>query len=739
MTDGKLIIVSNRLPVSVQIEEGTPNLVPSAGGLATGLRSFYMQKKAVWVGWPGAVPERHRARVAQELRAEHHAHPVFIPSQLVERFYEGYANRTLWPLLHSFPMYTHYAAADWAAYQEANALFADRVAKIAEPGDSIWVHDYQLMLVPELLRRRLPDARIGFFLHVPFPPYDILRLLPQQRIILESLLAADLVGFHTYGYMDAFLASVRRVLGHENNLGMITLGLRAVQAEVFPMGIDFQAFASASRDPAVEQELASIDERLAGRKLIFSVSRLDYTKGIPQHLAAIDCLLETHPEWSERLVFLLCVVPSREKVDRYARLKREIDESVGRVNSKHGTLQWSPIWYLYRHLTFPELIALYAAADVALVLPLRDGMNLVAKEYLAAQENGRGVLVLSETAGAAKELQQAVIVNPNDREEVAAAVRGALDMPEAERRARNETMRAWLRAHDVTCWAESFLARLDATSDLTAQLAARDLHGTEEETLLADFRNSRHRLLLLDYDGTLVPFVDRPDNAVPNAELLDLLGDLGGDERNEVVVISGRDRKSLDTWLGHLPVRLVAEHGAWVKYRASADWVPTTKRDAGGWKAQFRPMLDTFVDRIPGSLIEEKTLSLVWHYREADIAIASLAAKELIDGLSNRAANTGLGVLQGNRVVEIKDESITKGGYYVQHLAGGDWDFVLAVGDDWTDETLFRVLSPSTYSVKVGFGPSAARFSLASPADVHRLLNDLAAQVTSDGHSLSSS
>lgn len=724
--DGRLVLVSNRLPVVVQMEGREPNLQPSAGGLATGLGSFHQDGKTVWVGWPGAVPERHRARVKQQLEATYNAYPVFMPAQLLERFYEGYSNRTLWPLFHSFPMYTHYAAQDWSAYQEANALFAQSVAQVAEPGDTIWVHDYQLMLLPQLLRQRLPDVRIGFFLHIPFPPHDILRLLPQHRLILESLLAADLVGFHTYGYMNSFLASVQRVLGYENELGSITLGRRAVQADVFPMGIDFQKFAAAREEPEVQQELTNVRARLGDRKLVFSISRLDYTKGIPQHLDAIDCLLDAHPEWRECLVFLLCVVPSREKVDRYAHLKREIDETVGRINSKHGTLNWTPIWYLYRSLTFPELIALYAAADVALVTPLRDGMNLVAKEYLAVSQPGDGVLVLSETAGAAKELQQAVIVNPNSREEVAEALHRALTMPESERRSRNTLMRGWLASHDVVCWAERFLRRLADAADLAAQISARDLCGAELSRLLADFQAGQRRLLLLDYDGTLAPFADRPEQAAPTEDLLELLEELGRNRTNEVVVISGRDRDSLDAWLGHLPLRLVAEHGAWMKHKAAREWVATTDAETH-WKARFRPVLQDFVDRIPGSRIEGKSHSLAWHYREADIGVASLAAKDLIDGLTNLAINSDLGVLRGNRVVEIKSEGITKGGFYRQHLADGGWDFVLAIGDDWTDETLFQALPATAYSVKIGFGSSAARFVLPSVDDTRTLLQTLSA------------
>lgn len=753
----KLIIVSNRLPVTVSADKGQLEFRESAGGLATGLSSFYQERNAVWIGWPGNVPRRRQAEARVRLRNDHNAEPVFIPEATVERFYEGYSNRTLWPLFHAFPTYTRYAAADWDAYREVNAQFSRAVVELYEPGDDIWVHDYQLMLLPGLLRADLPDAAIGFFLHIPFPPYDILRLLPQRRAILEHLLGADLIGFHTYDYMDAFLSAVRQVLGYENRLGQVAAGERMVDVDVFPMGIDFERFNTAAELPEAQEELAKLAARGQGHagqalsqttelaqlsasenglpeqgvRLIFSVSRLDYTKGIPQHLDGLDYFFQQHPEWRGKVVFALLVVPSREKVDRYAYLKREIDERVGNLNSKYADLQWEPIRYMYRNMPFHELIALYAAADVALVLPLRDGMNLVVKEYIAAQRCGGGVLVLSDTAGAAKELRQAVIVNPNSREDVADALYRALTMPEAERQARCAAMSEWLAEHDVRWWAGRFLERLVEAAETARGLRQQDLDLDLRRHLLDAYAAARRRLLLLDYDGTLAPFADHPEDAVPTEALATVLRRLTEDRANEVIIVSGRDRASLNAWLGRFSVTLVAEHGAWVRPRTSAtaveDWQqfgPSRAR----WKQQVLPILERYVARIPGSFIEEKSFSLAWHYRAADVATASIAARELIDGLTNLTANTDIGVLQGHRVIEVKNERITKGGYYRANLAEQGWDFELAIGDDWTDETLFQVFPDEAWSIKVGFGPSAARFRLGSPADVLALLRDMAAE-----------
>src|SRR5205823_13699613 len=331
-------------------------------------------------------------------------------------------NGTLWPLFHSFSTYAKYSASEWEAYRAVNARFADAIVRALRPNDQLWIHDYHLLLLPRLIRERVPEARVGFFLHIPFPPYDVFRLLPWHRDILQGMLGADLIGFHTYDYARAFLGSVLRDLGLDNRIGAIVAGHRVVQVDVFPLGIDVAKFGSESVGPSVERYLARMRRGTGPSKLLFSISRLDYTKGIPQQLDAFERFLESHAEWRRKVTYLLAVVPSRERVTQYARLKRDIDERVGRINSRYGTIAWTPIRYLYRQLDFDELLALYRASDVALVAPLRDGMNLVAKEFVAAKQEPRGVLILSEMAGASKELREALIVNPSDVKDIVEAL-----------------------------------------------------------------------------------------------------------------------------------------------------------------------------------------------------------------------------------------------------------------------------------------------------------------------------
>lgn len=726
---GRLFIVSNRLPVSVRKKNSGLYLQPSVGGLATSLGSFYRDCKdyegTLWVGWPGVVPKEKKEEVESKLVNKFACHPVFLSETLVEKYYEGFSNNTLWPLLHSFPAYTQYDVSEWQTYQKANKLFCEEIAKIARPDDTFWIHDYHLMLLPKYLRERLPTVSIGFFLHIPFPPYDIFRLLPQNKEIAESLLSADLIGFHTYDYAQSFLTTARRLFGADNELGKIVLGQRMVLVDVFPIGIDFTKFSTASRNILGRSRTPSIKKTIGVTKLVLSVSRLDYTKGIPQSLQAIEEFFEKWQEWREKITFILVVVPSREKVRRYADLKREIDELVGKINSKYGTLRWLPIKYIYRSLDFDELTALYSSADIALVVPLIDGMNLIAKEYIAARPDHKGVLILSEMSGAAKELVEALTVNPNSKEEVVEALKKALEMTTDEQIRRNKIMRRRLRTYNVKKWAKSFIEKLSGTVSLSNMLAIRYLNMKRRQKMAKCYAASTRRLVILDYDGTLTPFYGEPKKAKPSKELVELLGILAASSKNKVVIISGRERKDFGRWFHGCPVTLVAEHGGWVKGEHTSTWKTTITADES-WKKQIEPIMQLFVDRIPESFIEEKNYSLVWHYRKANLEIGETAAKEMVDTLTNLTANSDLSVLPGNKVVEIKISGINKGVFYSRYLAKEKWDFILAIGDDWTDEALFNALPkhPHCYSIRVGFTPSAARFNLKSPRDVFSLLEE---------------
>ncbi|MFP3879366.1 MAG: trehalose-6-phosphate synthase, partial [Dehalococcoidia bacterium] len=385
----RVLIVSNRLPITIQERKGELHVERSVGGLATGLSSWYRSFDSIWIGWAGVGRKKIKKEkdVMARLESEN-CYPVALSQEDVEAYYQGFCNKTIWPLFHYFPFDAEYSEEFWAAYERVNTAFANVVAGIAKPNDIVWVHDYHLMLLPGLLRERLPKATVGFFLHIPFPSSEIFRLLPWRDRILEGLLGADLIGFHTYDYTRHFLHSVRLLLGYEADMGQITVADRVVKADTFPMGINYERYSSVDQDPKAQAERKRLRRKLADFRVILSVDRLDYTKGIPQRLRAFSVFLDRNPSFKGKVVLVLLVVPSRTRVEQYMRLKRQLDGLVGEINGKHGNIGWMPVWYLYRTLPFHSLAALYSLADVALVTPLRDGMNLVAKEYMAAKTDG---------------------------------------------------------------------------------------------------------------------------------------------------------------------------------------------------------------------------------------------------------------------------------------------------------------------------------------------------------------
>lgn len=723
----RLLIVSNRLPVSVQKREGMLRFHPSAGGVATGLSSFYRSYPSVWLGWPGItlenINEEEKKHIIQTLSAQD-CHPILLPKPLVDNYYYGFCNKTVWPLFHHFPLYASYNKTFWETYKRVNQVFCDAVVEAAEPGDVIWVHDFQLMLLPGLIRERLPDASIGFFLHIPFPSFEVFRLLPWRKEILEGLLGADLIGFHTNDYLLHFLDSVYRLLGYEHAFGQINVGNRVTKVDVFPMGIDCKRFADAAQDREVQKSIQKARRKLGDNKVIVSVDRLDYTKGIPQRLQAFDLFLEKNPEYEEKVTLVLVAVPSRTGIEQYAQIKNRVDELVGKINGKHGNIGWMPIWYMYRFQPFHSLVALYTVADAALVTPMRDGMNLIAKEFLATKTDGAGVLILSEMAGASKELGEAITVNPNNQEEVAQAIKEALTMPEEEQVERNRIMQKRLKRYNVVRWGTDFIDGLSCVKKIQGELSVKKLTPETKKNLITRYWQSDNSIMMLDYDGTLVPFADKPHKAKPDEELLEVLSSLRENPSNEVVLASGRDKETLDRWFGGSRLSLIAEHGVWIKDRGKSWTTIEPLRD--DWKEQMRPVLEWYEDRTPGSFIEEKDFSLVWHYRKADAELASIRARELKDELLQLTANLDLGVLEGSKVIEIKSVGINKGRAALYWLAQRSWDFILAIGDDWTDEDLFNVLPQSSYSIKVGVSPSKAKFNLDSVWEVRALMKELA-------------
>ncbi|XXT25183.1 bifunctional alpha,alpha-trehalose-phosphate synthase (UDP-forming)/trehalose-phosphatase [Sorangium sp. So ce429] len=722
----RLLIVSNRLPISLRIDRGALCLTRSSGGLAAAMRGPHERMCALWIGWPGSVaglsPEQRQD--ADAALAGIRAVPVHLGAAEQSRFYDGFSNGVLWPLFHYLLDKVNLdAELDWEAYQRVNERFADAVAEQYAPGDAIWVHDYQLMLLPALLRKRLPGARIGFFLHVPFPSAEVFRILPWREQIVRGLLGADLLGFHTAGYLRNFAASAAHVLDVDPGEAAIEHDGRRVALEVHPISVDAAEIERLAAHPGVREEAARIRAEAGGRKIVLGIDRLDYTKGIPRRLLAIERFLEREPELRDQVRFIQLAVPTREMAGAYADFRRIVHEMVGRINGQHGTTHATPIHYIHRSLPLDQVIALYLAADVMLVTPLRDGMNLVAKEYVAARIDADGALILSEFAGAAAELSEAISVNPYDIGSVAAAVKQAIVMPHAEQRLRMAALRRRVATHDVHTWAQSFLDDLDRAAVPAPAAAGMAARREVPESVVERVRVAPQRVWILDYDGTLVPFAPVPDLAAPDEELLALLRALS--QRDRVHVVSGRRRADIERWFGALPLHLHAEHGFWSRPMACDDWV-ALESDAAAWKGEVRALLEDFTRRTPGSFIEEKTVTLAWHYRTAQPELAAEHVRELRARLAERVSLDALELLGGAKVLEIRPRGVHKGRVVPLILdevpARAE---VIAIGDDRTDEDIFAALPPSACTIHVGNSNSRAAYRLPDAGAVRSLLRSI--------------
>jgi trehalose 6-phosphate synthase/phosphatase len=706
----------------------------SSGGLVAAMAPLMSQMHGLWFGWPGDAlsgePEG-RERLMREWEHDHGYVAVEIPARISRSFYEGYANDTLWPLLHGFPTRTVFAPESWAAYSDANQRFADAVLDRHRKSDLIWAHDYQLLLVPGMIRERAPEARIGFFLHIPFPSSDVFRILPEREPLLRGLLGADSLAFQTLGHLHNFRRALLQVLGMESQMDSVQVEGRTIRLSALPIGIQSDDWRELLRhDPKVARRRAQLNERHHGRKLIVSVDRLDYTKGIPERLRTFRRLLRTSSSWRGKVTLVQVAVPSRERVPAYADLRSEVSELVGEVNGDFGTPEWQPVVYLRRSVNKQELAALYSAADVAWVGPLRDGMNLVAKEYVACQHEGDGVLVLSEFAGAAHELGEALRINPYDEVGTADVIVRALEMDHEQRLERMAALHERVHRNDAVRWAERFIDGLrDVTTD-TRHTVRKDRPAPDPEALRAAFDKADRRLILLDYDGTLTEIQPRPQDATPTAATLGLLRDVVALPDTTVAIVSGRSREDVERWLGDVEgLGLAVEHGALMREPGTDHWEMLRGGMDLSWKDQVGPVLEQFAASAPGSFVERKSYALAWHYRLVDAEFGTWLANELVSTLENMLAGTELAVIHGNKVVEIRYAWANKG-EVAAHLLGRfrRKSLVMAIGDDRTDEDLFTALPRSAWTIRVGSGSTTARFRLHDPRQVRRLLRDLASR-----------
>ncbi|WP_025741636.1 bifunctional alpha,alpha-trehalose-phosphate synthase (UDP-forming)/trehalose-phosphatase [Aquimarina pacifica] len=729
----KTIIISNRLPLQLQILDNTIETTPSVGGLATGMKSVHSEKESVWIGWSGLTEEQLDPELTNKVNdalKKHQCISVPLTENDIDGFYYGFSNNTLWPLFHYFMEYAKFEKNTWETYKLVNQKFAEVVLENLTDGDTVWIHDYQLLLLPQLIRQQRPNVSIGFFLHIPFPSYEVFRTLPCREELLKGMLGANLLGFHTYDYERHFLSSVERILGYEINFNNITVENRIAKIDSFPMGIDFKKF----HDAAILHNQKSIKERTEIQqgidkhlkeeqnqsKLILSIDRLDYTKGIANRLRAFEYFLEKYPEFRGKTRLVMLAVPSRSNVPQYQLLKNEIDQLVGQINGKFAEVNWTPIWYFYRSMPFENLIDLYTSSEVALLTPIRDGMNLVAKEYIASKVNKKGVLILSEMTGAANEMSEALIINPNNFEEIADTIKIALEMPEEEQIKRNSALQKRLKRYNVEKWANDFMDSLGTTINDSEQSTQKKINDSVKTEMATKFLQAKNKIMFLDYDGTMVPFAKLPENAKPTQRVFDLLDMLHAQENTKVILITGRDRDTIQEWFGHKEYTLITEHGAWLK-ETNKDWELMERLD-NQWFESIAPVLESFTDRTPGSLVEEKRYSLAWHFRNVDPELGKKRANTLKSTIQHLIANHNLEILEGDKVIEIKVSGVSKGKSASKMLTEKDYDFIFAIGDDWTDEHMFKELPNEAFKVKVGIKKTVAPYYVEDIDQVYDLL-----------------
>ena len=739
-----LVIASNRLPVRFTMSGDDDFTVePSAGGLAAALSA--VRGDAVWIGWPGTVvPEHLQPAVTERLAADNLA-PIFLTADEEEDFYGRVCNDTLWPLLHYFGDRLRLTPEAWQHYVNVNERFADAIVERSGSDSRVWVHDFHLMLVPAMLRRRAPGLSVGFFLHTPFPSSEVYRLLPAREEVLRGLLGADYVSFQVGDYARHFRSSCLRILGVDSQPDSIEIGSRRVGIGVDPIGIDTVGFRETLDDPETERLLNQLEEQYAGRKLVLGVERLDYTKGIPQKLLAFERLLEQDPLRARTTTMLQVLVPSRLESPEYQQQRNDIELLISRINGRFGQPGTTPVEYLHRNISKEGLVALYRRADVMMVTPLRDGMNLVAHEFVFCQsEPGlpsrwRGALLLSELAGSAQVLPGALLVNPWNVDGTVERLGTALELDVAERRRRLETMAKRVEALDCRKWADGFLTRLGRYSrrDLRRK-PPPDVEGEVRERLLRRFARARARSILLDYDGTLREIEVHPDLAVPTPDIRQLLRELAGLPETDVHIVSGRRRRNLEQWFGQLPIHLCAEHG-YLARRPGEEWRTLIELDLS-WMRPIERLLRRVAADVPGTHVERKACSVAWHYREAEPEYGSWRAHELLNDLGQHLAGAPAEILLGHRVIEVRARGVDKGLYVRDVFPDGKepWRFVFGLGDDRTDHDLLDALPAGSIAGHVGSllpstrsdGGPREHVHVVGPGEVRALLREMTAVVS---------
>ncbi|MES2964403.1 MAG: bifunctional alpha,alpha-trehalose-phosphate synthase (UDP-forming)/trehalose-phosphatase, partial [Bdellovibrionota bacterium] len=644
------ITVANRLPFTLSADK--KSVRTSSGGLVSALNGVKSKAEKIWIGCaPEGLSEAEWPTLEPKVSAKANGwkyRPVFVDEDVYDRYYNRFCNDVLWPLLHYQPELVQFDASAWKAYLEVNERIANEIAAFADDDDLVWIHDFHLFMVPKFLRKLRPTLRTGFFLHVPFPSSEVFRQLPVREQILDSLLEADLVGFHDYSYLQHFGSALLRLLGLESNFISVKRGGRTTRLGVFPVSIDTDAFMKKAKDPRV----CDLAKTFAKPQFQFlGVDRLDYMKGIDLKLKAFKELLTSYPQYRGRVSLLQVAVPTRTGVPVYMELARETARLVGEINGAFSTPTWTPIQYLHSSVTEDQLLALYAASDALLVSSKRDGMNLVALEYIAAQREDRpGVVLLSEFAGAISTLSHVLAVNPWDFEDTAKKMIEAMEMAHPEKLSRQQTMQRYLAKYTATHWATSFIDELARGEPSGRSEGPPMIQPNAQAIELLSGRilaaHVERIVLFIDYDGTLTPIRSRPEDAILDETTRSSLKQWCHYDWLDLVVMSGRDSAFLSEQMGVTRCILAAEHGAKTFDPATGRWQKRVHSDRSTWFPAALKTMSDYSARVPGSHIEKKQFSIAWHYRNAPTEFGEFQARKLAEELELGLANLPVNILR---------------------------------------------------------------------------------------------
>ncbi|MCP4747530.1 MAG: bifunctional alpha,alpha-trehalose-phosphate synthase (UDP-forming)/trehalose-phosphatase [Desulfobacteraceae bacterium] len=710
-----LINVSNRLPITIG-----DKITRSSGGLVSALEDLNETFQLKWVGWAGGniSDSSQKKKIAKEIRKAFNYYVIFLEEKDAVNYYNGYSNSSLWPLMHYMTTYSRYETEWFEAYQRVNHQFADAVIQQVRRGDQVWVHDYHLMLLPAILKDRSPDLKVGFFLHTPFPSSEVFRCHPNREELMNGLLGADLIGFQTFGYLRHFRSTVLRVLGIESEMQLIVCKNRKTALGVYPIGINAGKFSEELNSSVYAKHLADYQKVYKGKKIVLSVDRLDYTKGILQRLDAIEQFLSQYSH-KDKILFIFISIPSRESVEAYQVLVDEVQGRVSQINGKYSTIKNVPLNYIQHSIGFSELCALYSLADACLVTPIIDGMNLVAKEYIACQKEKNGVLILSEFAGAAQELPNALIVNPYDPKQMVEQLNMALKMDEDEKRRRLEPMKERVFCYDAAYWAKVFL------NDLSSQANSEVEMVNLQRISLKDIQpliKAKRVALFLDYDGTLAELKKKPSDAKPNRAIKNLFAKLEHFPQTDVYITSGRKKEEMINWFGDYNFTLIAEHGFFYSLPRLKKWEAFDNSADLSWMEKIIEVFNHYFGMTPGSCVEVKTSSVVWHYRQSDPEFGTWKANQLVAELYEMLSNLPVEIHHGKKIVEVCSIHINKGMAMEYFINKNKYDMALCAGDDETDESMFRITGDRITSIKVGPGKTYAGFKVDSPAKFRQFL-----------------